>query len=333
MKVIKSSAHCFDTTHSNPYRFIEVVGRTCYKSEDKITDDSAVKFVKSMYSSKHHAMLEHYHVMLKMDRKTFDRLNEVFRYSGYKNSIDLTEFLNLTCTTPSSGYGWCYVSGSFRAFIDVCYYINGTDIGKLIVSVLSEQFPELFSSYLLFDDVVADPYEVHLIDWKEFELDIENASFFSEKDKNRILSHHIPISCHFICDRGVSHEFVRHRRCAFAQESTRYCNYSGERFGGEITVIDSGFEGQDLVLWKEAMQTSEMMYFGLLSNGAKPQMARGVLPTDLKTELWITTTEEEWQHIIDLRYHGTTGAPHPKMLDIMTKAYPQLCQLSNNRLK
>lgn len=332
MKVINSSAHCFSTIHTNPYRFIEVVGRTCYKSEDKITDDSAVKFVKNMYSSKHHAMLEHYHVMIKMDKNAFDRLDEVFRHKGYKNSIDLTEFLNLTYIT-SSGYEWCYVSGSFRAFIDVCSYINGTDIGHTLISALSNQFPELFESYLLLDDSVLNHYEVQLITWREFESDVASIPSISKDDKNRILSHHIPISCHFVCDRGVSHEFVRHRRCAFAQESTRYCNYSGERFEGEITVIDSGFEGQDRVLWNEAMQTSEMMYFGLLSNGAKPQMARGVLPTDLKTELWMTTTEEEWQHIIDLRYHGTTGAPHPKMLDIMTKAYPQLCCLSNYRLK
>ena len=88
-----------------------------------------------------------------------------------------------------------------------------------------------------------------------------------------------------------------------------------------------------MILWKEAMETCEMMYFALLDKGAKPQMARGVLPTDLKTELWLTATEEEWQHIINLRYHGTTGAPHPKMLDIMTKAYPDLCSISEHRLK
>ena len=332
MKVIQSSAAGFAVDRVDPYKFIELVGRTCYKSEDKITDDSAVKFVKSMYSSKHHAMLEHYHVIVRMGKETFKLFADLLTRKSYEDHINLAEFLHMTNLMITPTYSMCYVSGSFRAFIDILQHIDKDKIGHAFAVLLNLHYPELFPDYEFNGEDDAS-YDMSVIKWSEFESQVKDEEWLDNDEKDKILSHHIPISCHFVCDRGVSHEFVRHRRSGFAQESTRYCNYSNDKFGKESTVIDSGFEGDELVCWKEAMETSEMMYFALLDKGAKPQMARGVLPTDLKTELWLTTTEEEWQHIINLRYHGTTGAPHPKMLDIMTKAYPDLCSISEHRLK
>ena len=126
---------------------------------------------------------------------------------------------------------------------------------------------------------------------------------------------HSSLSVKFICDRGVSHEIVRHRIASFAQESTRYCNYSKEKFGSELTFIKPCFfEGTAYDLWSAAMLNSETIYFGLLSQGATPQQARSVLPNSLKTEIVVTANYREWRNILKLR---TAKAAHPQMREIM----------------
>lgn len=130
---------------------------------------------------------------------------------------------------------------------------------------------------------------------------------------------HYSISVKFICDRGVSHEIVRHRIASFAQESTRYCNYSQDKFGKEITVIRPMFfeEGSIKYLaWKDACERCEEDYFVLINNGAQPQEARSVLPNSLKTEIVVTMNLREWIHFFNLRAIGTTGAPHPQMVQV-----------------
>ncbi|MBO5435910.1 FAD-dependent thymidylate synthase [bacterium] len=166
---------------------------------------------------------------------------------------------------------------------------------------------------------------------------IELANNVYKKDAAiNVIKTHIVHTIVFTCDRGVTHEFVRHRPASFAQESTRYCNYSYDKFGKEITVIKPCFwddDSKQMKLWKKACDAAESAYFDLLISGATPQQARDVLPTSVKTELVITANEHEWQHIINLRYHGTTGAPHPQMVECMTIAVPFLFKESDNRLK
>jgi len=134
---------------------------------------------------------------------------------------------------------------------------------------------------------------------------------------------HFNITIHFICNRGFSHELVRHRLASYSQESTRYCNYSQEKFGKEITIIkpwwikNKGMDGNIImqnIIWEEAMQDAEKRYFHLLRRGLAPQEARGVLPIDLKTEIIITTNLREWRHILKLR---TSKAAHPSMRELM----------------
>lgn len=128
---------------------------------------------------------------------------------------------------------------------------------------------------------------------------------------------HSQLSVIFTVDRGVSHEMVRHRLASFAQESTRYCNYSKEKFGNEITVIRPCFweEGsREYGMWLWAMEKCEAAYFDLLSKGATPQEARSVLPNSLKTEIAITTNYREWRQILRLR---TAKDAHPQMREIM----------------
>lgn len=127
---------------------------------------------------------------------------------------------------------------------------------------------------------------------------------------------HSSLSVKFIVDRGVSHELVRHRIASFAQESTRYCNYSKDKFGKEITVIRPHFfeEGSDEdVIWTDAMASAEHMYFELLDLGATPQEARSVLPNSTKTEITITANYREWRNFFKLR---TAKAAHPSMREV-----------------
>lgn len=159
--------------------------------------------------------------------------------------------------------------------------------------------------------------------------------------------HEKRITVHFVCDRGVSHEFVRHRVMSFAQESTRYCNYSKDKFGNELTFIipewcpeiredsNKGWDPCSMYdkLYLQHLQSAEDTYFALLkqwdervpdkryksgfrNNPWTPQQARAILPNALKTELVVTGFVSDWNHFFDLRARGTTGAPHPQAKEL-----------------
>lgn len=122
---------------------------------------------------------------------------------------------------------------------------------------------------------------------------------------------HYNITVKFTTDRGITHEIVRHRIASYAQESTRYCNYSKDKFSNEITVIkpvDIKEGTPEYVDWLAAMEAAEKFYFALLADGCKPQTARSVLPTCTKTEIMVTMNLREWRHFIRLR--GAEAA-HP----------------------
>ena len=130
---------------------------------------------------------------------------------------------------------------------------------------------------------------------------------------------HFDITVKFVCDRGVSHEIVRHRMASYCQESTRYCNYSKDVFGSEITVIRPSFltEGTPgWQYWKVACRMAEKSYFELLDWGCTPQEARAVLPTCLKTEVVMTANLREWRHFFKLR---TAPAAHPQMREVASR--------------
>ena len=137
-----------------------------------------------------------------------------------------------------------------------------------------------------------------------------------------VLEHSV-VTVRIVCDRGVSHELVRHRIASFSQESTRYCNYTNEKFGAELTFIDiaGGFK-YDLTnendvkkyeIWNKAMEDSQKAYFEMVELGAKPQEARSVLPNSLKTEIVITMNFRAWRHFFSLRYDQFA---HPQMVEI-----------------
>lgn len=134
---------------------------------------------------------------------------------------------------------------------------------------------------------------------------------------------HESVTVKVICDRGVTHEIVRHRVASYSQESTRYCNYSKDKFQNQISVIDisTGFaydmnnpvDCKKYKIWQESMECAEKYYFQMIEAGASPQEARAVLPNSLKTEIVMTMNLREWRHFFKLRIDN--GA-HPQMREV-----------------
>lgn len=256
------------------YKQVERVGRVCYKSEDKITENSSKPFVDRMIKSGHGAMLEHGTVYLAMPMETI-------------LPIEANGWGKYTKNPYSKGFKVCEVDGQRRVAVT-------TNLRVLVEN-----------------------------DWlKDLEYICEPTEFHERR-----------VTVHFICDRGVSHEFVRHRVMSFAQESTRYCNYSKDKFNNELTFIkpcwvnisttdsavyDASSNGDYFI---QALEDAENWYLSLLKEGWAPQQARAILPNSLKTELVVTGFTSDWKHFFDLRYRGTTGAPHPDAKQVASMAH------------
>lgn len=336
MNIIKPNAKYLSTDDTTPYQFIEKVGRICYKSEDKIADGTDINFIKMLQSNKHFAMFEHARIYMKCNGEFIGQLNRDMTslHWLYNNSTkpSMNNILNHIAIDR------LYVSGSFRAWLELIEMNRDagypSDALTYITNRLNTFYPELFkkpdTNQLDIKFFTAmNRFDVSILSRDKFIKDMMS------NDCEQLLSHHLAHTVLFTCDRGVSHELVRHRLASFAQESTRYCNYSQDKFGREITVIEPVFFGKDAIqyrIWQESCKNAEANYFALLDNNATAQEARSVLPNSLKTEIVVTATENEWQHIINLRMKGTTGMPHPQMREVMQIAYPQLVAESNNRL-
>lgn len=290
MKLIKPSFEIWEQPSGleGVYKQIERAGRICYKSEDKITEDSAKSFVDRMIKSGHGAMLEHGTVYLYNpgDKQMLDMIK---RYS--ENPYSRLKVVKADSTGAIIGPVW--ITTNYRV-------------------------------------IVENNWEKDLI-------------YYSP---NPVPLHPKRITVHFVCDRGVSHEFVRHRVMSFAQESTRYCNYSKDKFGNECTFIypnwfNKYFEdnysnlnirdwqtGLDIACaetnWIYAMLYAEKAYFSSISNGMKPQQARTVLPNSLKTELVMTGFVSDWKHFFKLRVERLAkGKPHPQASELATPLYEE----------
>ena len=331
MRIINANAELLENT-DNLYNMIERAGRTCYKSEDNITNESSTRFVKMMTKNKHTAMLEHAWVH--------------FTCSSY-----LTYYLLEMIPTEQLKYLQIddgIISGSLRSFLELLE--NDKEYKrsemKILATILIEKFPEIFGQFK--EDYYISMPEEGIISYAKDDIvkltSVEGecvmlytSNQFSKYCKDPdILFKHLPHTIKFICDRGVSHEFVRHRPASFAQESTRYCNYAKDKFNNEITVIKPCYyeeNSAEYKLWKKSCENSENTYFSLLALNSTAQQARSVLPNSLKTEVIITATEAEWQHIVNLRLIGTTGAPHPQMIEVMRIAGNILNKTSESRIK
>lgn len=132
---------------------------------------------------------------------------------------------------------------------------------------------------------------------------------------------HASVSFKIVCDRGVTHELVRHRIASYSQESTRYCDYGAGKFGGELTFIKPCFwddDDENFQLWLSTMELLEKNYLAMRANGAKPEEARSILPNSLKTEIFVTMNLREWRHFLRLR---TDTKAHPQMRQVALKIF------------
>ena len=262
MKLIKPSFEILEQGFGifDIFKHIELCGRTCYKSNDKITEASSEPFVDRMIDSKHYAMLEH---------------------------------------------GTVYLKKRILGFDDI---------------LLHKYLTNKYSKAFIVNDVVYITTNYRVITENYWNRDLKYLCNPTEHHEKRI-------TVKFICNRQVSHEFVRHRVFSFAQESTRYCNYTKDKFDGQLTFIKpcwineeyvpGEYKGSDqFIVLIEYLENVESTYNFMINSGWKPQQAATILPNALKTELIMTGFVSDWKHFFDLRAIGTTGAPHPQAKEL-----------------
>lgn len=149
------------------------------------------------------------------------------------------------------------------------------------------------------------------------------------KSQHEAMLEHSYMTVDFTTDRAVANELVRHRMASFAQESTRYCNYSKEKFNHEVTFIapiDLVPLSPEFNSWAASCMEAEREYFEMLEKGATTEEARDVLPLSTATRIVVTANMREWRHILALRAAGVTGKPHPKMKALMKPLLEELAK-------
>lgn len=308
MKLIESSVQIIE--EKDPYKMIELAGRTCYKSEDKITENSSKEFVDRMIKLGHGAMLEHGTIYLNVPEQTYTETLE----------DEFGKFNN-----PNNGLVDRYRKNKYSK-------VNSVAADE----ELRKKYPKVRPFKLTHHYITTN---LRVIIENGWEKDLEWQCEPTEHHEKRI-------TAKFICDRGVSHEFVRHRVFSFAQESQRYCNYNKDKFNNELTFIrptwlniptgdytywdgdwcdidnmkiqlpsDNGVA--DNFLW--CLNNAGMQYRLLINKGLKPQEARGVLPNATKTELVMTGFESDWEHFFSLRCSSKAHPDAKKLADELYK--------------
>lgn len=279
---------------------LEACGRICYKSEDKISLDSALPFVKRIAEHGHNSVLEMAVVTIKLG------------CSGeqYQSLLSCQpKFLILDRIEDGA-----LVTGSIRAFRELYVNHRSNGVVSAMVEFLAGAHPYLFEG-------VCGPAAGTSGDKT---LSIAKFSLVQvEQLPDDLLMRHRWLGVKFIVNRAVTHELVRHRPCSFLQESQRYCRYSQDKFGSQVTFIKPLFyqEGsEEYRRWQQALAETEIVYLELLETST-PQAARTVLPNSCKTEIITYCNLSEWRHIFSLR---TIPAAEPSMREIMIPLYDEL---------
>ena len=294
-------------------KYLERIGRVCYKSEELITDESCIKFLNGIKQRKHWAMLEHYIFAFSVPREIFDDI--VFtHYIGPEDTdyIHARDFIKYTYwdDPDNEDYGYI-VSASATAlnYLWECQCFEEDDSHGIIklCTFMKNNIPEL----------MMDP-------WLHQGVDTEGIRFLSREEVTNLPTGlrlvHDFCSVKFIVDRGVTHELVRHRPCSWAQESTRYCNYfpSDEKSNGkDLKLIPPLFNGDNadkcMDIWNNVMSVIENAYNDMIRLGAVPQQARSILPNSTKADIFMTARFLEYRHFFDMRVHKTA---HPQMRQV-----------------
>lgn len=277
-------------------KFIEKIGRTCYRSEAAITDESARKFVDMIIHRGHTSVLEHYHFIWEGSDYLFNLLARYKYVEYWKVETDKWLF-----SANAVGLGNALVKCREEL-------LENEDPDELKLRTIESMIwrmkvhlPTLFQNL---PDVDEKSKEV----WKwsthyHFLTPGEYASVpFSAKNINWA-------TFRFVTNRGVSHEIVRHRPASYSQESTRYCNYSKNKFGSELEFIVPQFEVDENFL--QTLQLQEKTYMDMLQAGHTPQEARSVLSNQLSTRIVMSAHIDEWEHFLKMR---TALDAHPDMI-------------------
>ncbi|MBM9613261.1 FAD-dependent thymidylate synthase [Desulfobulbus rhabdoformis] len=294
MRIIEPSVTILDELdqQSLPVR-IEFCGRICYKSEDRIDTKSAIPFVRKMAEYGHNSVLEMGVTTFTVTARSKDTIAAFFLHQPKYLFIDRLDEQSLL------------ISGSVRALTEMALAHPNDPIARALVQKLE----------------TAHPYFFETITWgpcqQAAEVEVQRMSLAQVEalPREQLIKHRY-LAVKFIVNRAVTHELVRHRPCTFLQESQRYCRYSADKFGNEVTFIKPVFfhEGSaEYALWAESMEAMEKQYLHLLETST-PQAARTVLPNSCKTEIIVYANFQEWQHILALR---TSPAAEPSMREVM----------------
>ena len=296
MQGIKAYTQIYDDLNGqNVLKKIEACGRVCYKSEKKIEEGSDEKFVANIIKRGHEAVLEHGSFIFEVLDGFYDETQRII--NTFEEETDFTSFLRFTNDTRP------IISGNVRAWRS---FFKAVLNHRGCLPSAARQF--IKSNAVLFP-------EFQNVTYRGKDHHFKPMLFTDLQTENEILTHW-NVTVKFVVDRGVSHELVRHRIASFCQESTRYCNYSKDDFGKEITFIIPSYVSYGSAAWKtwkEAMKASEDAYFKLLDIGLTAQEARAVLPNSLKTEVIMTANLTEWLLFFTLR---TASAAHPQMREV-----------------
>lgn len=315
MKIVKQSAEIIEKSE-NKINNIANIARVCYKSENKADNESNIRLVKNLIGNKHFAMLEHEDLIVDFKYGfVFDNfIDEIV-------DIEKRFGVHLYFSKTSNGAN-NIISGNLRAWRDFWKYTFLTfDEDEKQGDTIFIPIRDYFLDNIFFDDIF-NKYSKEYIFLKNDNMgvkQINEADLIHERD---IMAHY-RVSAKIICDRGISHELVRHRAFSFAQESTRYVNYGKK----EIEFIDySDFKNEfnfDNTLWhiEESAIEAEERYKHLINMGETPQISRNVLPHNLKTEIIMTGNIRAWLHFFNLRLFERMGKAHPFIKELAEQLY------------
>lgn len=308
------------------YQKIELCGRICYKSEDKISNNlpctcdknpccvmcngtgittSAHKFVKMINENQHESVIEHANIIVILSA------NKVPVFWTHDNRLEfwaLCNKLKMSYISLDDHSENIIISGNARRWKTAFNTDSRQSIVDCIQNKFNKKWPLLFSKI----DAVNN--------MEEFQNSIQ--VYHADNCSIPLPEMHQYATFKLVCDRGVSHEIVRHRKASYSQESTRYCNYGKCPVNGHnniaFIVPDANWYNNEFVnykIWRSACEASERSYLELINAGVKPQLARSVLNNSLKTEIMMSTDIPMWKYILKLR---TSPKAHPQMVELMT---------------
>ena len=276
---------------------IERAGRICYKSEPGNTPESAEKFTRGLIKRHHNSVLEH-----------GDMIFEIGDYHIYENVTAALQDLRDAGEQPpmlemTRIGGRCIISGNIRAWRELFAYSSFA--GRYFIGFFD---PVFVQGYGFIDEDMVGQHDERI-----------RQIFYKDLHEHGEMRAHLRQTVHFACDRAVQNEFVRHRTASFSVESSRYCDYSSDKHGHGITVIEPSYlqgKQNDYGVWKRQCMSADVAYLQHRHDGLAAQEARAVLPLCTKTEVVMTGNLRMWDHFFDMRVRQTTGPAHPQAVEL-----------------